>query len=186
MDDVAVIRASLEHPERFGEIFDRHFDVISNYLRLRVGSAVGEDLAAQTFLVAFDHRSAYDLDRSSARPWLFGIAANLLRHHKRDEARMLRGHQRAAATAVPLDLDGIAERVDAHAGRSLLIDALASLPRADREALLLYALGELSYAEIAEALEVPIGTVRSRISRARGSLREPIERLRAIEGQARS
>ena len=169
--DAEAIAASLDEGQAFVVLFDRHFDVVQRYLRRRLPGATADDLAAETFTVAFDSRARYDLARPDARPWLFGIATNLLRRHRRSELRELRALARAG---VPSDrgADGEVERrLDAQAAGPLLAGALASLATRDRDVLLLFAWAELGYDEIADALEVPVGTVRSRLHRARRLVR---------------
>jgi RNA polymerase sigma-70 factor (ECF subfamily) len=123
----------------------------------------------EVFRIAFERRKAFDSGRPSALPWLYGIAANLLLKHKRGEARRLRASARMAAGRAAAD--GRAA-LDARVLLPKVVDALESLPDGEREALLLYAWEELSYPHIAEALELPVGTVRSRLNRARARLRE--------------
>src|SRR4051794_8951625 len=88
--DSTLISNSRSRPEQFAGIFDRHAATISRYLARRVGHAVADDLTAETFLVAFRQRDRYDAEQPDARPWLYGIASNLLRRSKRDEVRQLR------------------------------------------------------------------------------------------------
>ena len=168
--DAQVISASLDTPQSFEAIFDRHFQRISRYLRRRLSPAVADDVAAEVFATAFARRQSYDVSRPDALPWLFGIAANLVRRHVRDEHREL-----AAYTLSGLVLEPAAdtEPVDGMLDRELesaIAEALMRLHAADREALLLFAWANLSYVEIATALEVPVGTVRSRLNRARGQV----------------
>ena len=152
----------------FVAIFERHFDAIHRYLRRRVGRDLADDLAAETFARAYAGLAQFD-PRSDARPWLFGIAANVLRRHYRDEERKLRAYARTGVDpAIAAELVPV-ERLDATGPR--LAAALADLPPVERDALLLYAWGELDYAEIAQALAVPVGTVRSRLHRARARIR---------------
>jgi RNA polymerase sigma factor (sigma-70 family) len=165
--DMEVIAGSAGAPGDFAAIFDRHFDAVHGYLQRRIGRDLAEELAAETFLVAFDNRGRFDPARGGARPWLLGIATNLLRHHVRREVRELRAYARSAADPVLDAFDGIEERLDASGERRRLIEGLAELSAPERDALLLAAWADLSYAEIAAALEVPVGTVRSRLSRAR-------------------
>ena len=173
--DAEAIARSLEEGQAFVLLFDRHFDVVQRYLRRRLPGAIADDLASETFTVAFDCRKRYDLDRPDARPWLFGIATNLLRRHRRSELRELHALARAHAAA-ELAVDGDAERrLDTLAAGPALAEALASLETRDRDALLLFAWGELAYEEIADALEVPVGTVRSRLHRARRLVRTHLE-----------
>ncbi len=165
------ISASVVTPADFAAIFDRHFDAIHAYLQRRVGRDLADELAAETFLVAFDARVRYDASRPDARPWLFGIATNLLYRHHRHELRQLRAYARSATDPVLDAFDGVEDRVDASGMRRELIEGLTGVPAGERDALLLLAWADLSSAEIAEALAVPVGTVRSRLSRARGRIR---------------
>ncbi|HZV73907.1 MAG TPA: sigma factor [Conexibacter sp.] len=121
--------AAREDPRAFAELFDRHYDLIAGWLRRRVERAPADELAAETFLQAFDARARYDATRADARPWLFGIAANLLRRHRRAEERRLRAYARAAVRPAQ-DADLVA--VDARQGRAVLrlLPAVAQL-RAD-------------------------------------------------------
>ncbi len=173
--DSDAIAASAVTPADFAAIFDRHFDAVHGYLQRRVGRDLADELSAETFLVAFDKRARYDASRPDARPWLFGIATNLLRRHHRDELRQLRAYARSASDPVLDAFDGVEARVDASSVRRELIDALTEVPAEELDALLLFAWADFSYAEIAEALEVPVGTVRSRLSRARARLRTALE-----------
>ena len=170
--DAELITASLYRPEAFGQIFDRHAEPLLRFFVRRVGPAEAGGLVGDVFRIAFERRSAYDRGHSSAGPWLYGIGSNLLRTRRRSQARGLR--------AAPMLL-AASERHRAEEGllnaRLVLpkvADAIDALPEGDRVALLLFALEELGYAEIATALEIPVGTVRSRISRARRKLRELI------------
>jgi RNA polymerase sigma-70 factor (ECF subfamily) len=169
--DSDAVSASLHTPAGFATIFDRHFDAVHAYLQRRVGPDLADELAAQTFLVAFDKRGGYDPAQPDARPWLFGIATNLLRRHHRDEVRQFRAYARSAEDPVLDAFDGVEARLDASKMRRELVDALADVPAEELDALLLYAWAELSYPEIAGALDIPTGTVRSRLSRARGRIR---------------
>jgi len=160
--DADAIRASMTEPEAFAAVFDRHFDAVHAYAHRRVGPSLADEIASETFTRAFDHRSRYDASREDARPWLLGISANLLRRHWRAEKRRLNAYARSAGRPDA----SLAEPVAAE-----LASALESLPRREREPLLLLAWADLGYEEIAVALGIPVGTVRSRISRARARLR---------------
>ena len=172
--DQAVIAASWDEPALFGVIFERHAGAIHRYLARRVGVDEAEDLAAETFVTAFRARERYDRSHEDARPWLFGIAVNLLRRHWRRERRQLRAYARTGIDPVLEQTEEADRRLDASAAGPQLAQALAQLAHKDRDALLLYAWADLSYEEIARALGIPIGTVRSRLSRARSRLRELI------------
>jgi RNA polymerase sigma factor (sigma-70 family) len=169
-----VIVASVAAPVEFALIFDRHFDAIHAYLRKRVGDSLADELASQCFLVAFDARAKYEGARSDARPWLYGIATNLLRNHRRREGRQLRAYSRVGAAEGSDPLDGAEARVDASRLRPQLSALIAALPSEESDPLLLYAWAELTYEEIARALDVPVGTVKSRLSRARARIREQL------------
>jgi RNA polymerase sigma factor (sigma-70 family) len=172
--DEHLLAESLATPERFAAIFDRYAQVVHGYLSRRVG-ALADDLVSETFLLAFRGRTGYVPDRAPVRAWLFGIATNLVRRHARDEERRYRALGRAAGHAEPTtELGEVAGRVDAQALRGELADALAALPGEDRDVLLLWTYPQLSYAEISAALGIPVGTVRSRLHRARGRVRDRI------------
>jgi len=172
--DSDAISASAMQPGDFAAIFDRHFDAVYGYLQRRLGRDLADELAAETFLVAFDGRAGYDVSRPDARPWLFGIATNLIHRHRRQEVRELRAYARSASDPVLDAFDGVDARIDASSVRRQLIDALADVPVEELDALLLLAWADFSYAEIGDALGIPIGTVRSRISRARARLHDAL------------
>jgi RNA polymerase sigma-70 factor (ECF subfamily) len=171
--DAEVIRASITDPGRFATIYDRHAAVLFRFLVRRIGSDVGEELLGDTFRIAFERRSSFDVQWDSARPWLYGIATNLIAKQRRSEGRRLR----AIARITPArDVEGVADRVaaamDAHHTWNVVANAIADLPDGERDALLLFAWEACNYDEIAVALGVPVGTVRSRLNRARRRLRE--------------
>jgi RNA polymerase sigma factor (sigma-70 family) len=170
--DAAVISRSRHEPEAFALLYDRHAAAIYRYVARRLGDAPADDVVAECFLAAFARRDRYDLSRADARPWLYGIAAKVIGKHRRTEVRLLRALARTGADPVA---EGHADRVDsrvtAAALQRQLADVLAGLPDRDREVLLLIAWADLSYAEVAEALAIPVGTVRSRLSRTRKKMR---------------
>lgn len=173
--DAAVIEQSWTEPERFAAIFERYFGRIHQYLASRVGDKIADDLAAEVFTVAFAQRQRYDLARECARPWLYGIATNLLKAHRRQEERLYRALARARAREVsPSEEDLVADRVSAAATGPALAAALAALAGAERDVMLLVALGGLSHQEVAQALAIPYGTVCSRLSRARRLIRKSL------------
>jgi len=173
-DDSAAIARSLREPQAFAVVFDRHWGRIHAFCTARAGAA-GEDLAAEAFRVAFTRRGRYDLAFVDAGPWLYGIATNLLRNHFRGASRGSRALERAAALddAGRADIEPLA-LLEAQMLGPELAAALGQLSAADRDALLLRAWGELEYDEIARAMDIPIGTVRSRIFRARRRVRDHI------------
>jgi RNA polymerase sigma-70 factor (ECF subfamily) len=172
--DAELIAASLAVPARFGPIFDRHATVLHRYLVRRLGPNDAEAMVGELFRIAFQRRAAYDLDRADARPWLYGIATNLVAKHRRTEGRRVRAIARLAAQRVEqADLaDRTAATLDAARQWDRVAAAVAALPQPELDALVLHVWESLSYGQIAEALGVPIGTVRSRLNRARTRLRE--------------
>jgi RNA polymerase sigma-70 factor (ECF subfamily) len=174
-DDAGVIEASLRDPERFAVIFARHAPHIHRYLARRLGREIAEDLVADTFVAAFRQRQRYDVSRRDARPWLYGIATNLIGQRRRDEAREYRLRQAVVAQPdVECHADRVAADVTAQAMRRELNEALAGLSAGDRDVLLLVAWEELTYDQVAAALMIPVGTVRSRLNRARRNVREAL------------
>lgn len=171
-DDAELIRRSLSEPETFAELFDRHAPRIHRFVARRLGDDAADDIVSETFLAAFRVRHRYDLSRSDAQPWLYGIAVRLIGKKRRAEVRKWRALARAGAERSSdgglLDADA---RVSAGMAHAALAEAIARLAPRDRDVLLLIAWEDLSYEEVATALGVPIGTVRSRLSRARRQVR---------------
>jgi RNA polymerase sigma-70 factor (ECF subfamily) len=173
--DAEVIGRSLAEPETFGLIYDRHAATLLRFLGRRAGARVAEGLVGELFRIAFERRKTFDASRASALPWLYGIGGNLLLKHRRAEARWLRASARMAGGRDAADRRASAAALDARLLFPRVADAIEALPDDEREALLLFAWEELSYQAVAEALEAPIGTVRSRLNRARARLRELLE-----------
>ena len=158
-------------PQQFTHVHDRYYRDIHRYVAGRLDRHVAEDIVAETFLTAFDRRDTFDPERGALRPWLFGIATKLVAGHRRAEARRYRamarlgiepaaeGHEQQVVTAV------VAQR-----RLPELASALAGLSARERDVVLLVALGQLGYEEVAEALGISSGTVGSRLSRARRKL----------------
>ena len=170
--DAELISASVDHGETFAAVFDRHAATVHRYLTRRAGTGAAEDLLAQTFLVAFAGRARYDTSRPEALPWLYGIATNVLRRARRDELRLYRALARTGVDPdVACPADRVADQVDAAATTAVLAGVLAELAEGDRDVLLLVAWGGLSQDEVAAALDLPLGTVKSRLHRARSRLR---------------
>ena len=185
-DDGVAIARSLHDPEAFTEVFDRHFTFVHRYIARRAGRDLADDLASQTFTVAFSHRGRYRDDLGTARPWLLGIATNLMRAASRGDTRVALlverlGSEAAVSPFSSTSADALADLTE----DSRLTAALSRLDPGQREALLLHALGELSYAEVAATLDIPIGTVRSRISRACAAIRADLE-APALAGERRN
>ena len=174
VSDADLIAASLSDPEQFGAIFERHFDPIHRYAARRLGAARADDLTARVFTIAFEQRRRFDLTAPDARPWLYGIASNLVRSDRRAERRLLAALSRLAARADATGRDEDEGLVDGRE-RARLARALKRLDRRQRDVLLLHCWAGLSHAEIAVALGIPAGTVASRLSRARQRVRAALE-----------
>ena len=179
ISDAELIAASRTDPTAFGILFDRHVDRIYAHVVRRIGPSLAEELTAETFARAFEHRGRFVPIQESAGPWLYGIATNLIHRARRAERRQLVAYRRAGAVAAWTsdDFGAADDRVDAGRAAERFISALERLSRGDRDALLLFVWEDLTYEEIAAALHIPAGTVASRINRAR-------RQLRAAPGQA--
>jgi RNA polymerase sigma-70 factor (ECF subfamily) len=145
----------------------------------RIGRGLAEDVVAETFLVAFRRRASYDAGHTDARPWLYGIATNLIRRHRRDEVRALRALARTGIDPVMAEsfADRVEERVAAAEISAALASALARLDTGQRDVLLLIAWAELTVDRVAEVLGIPPGTARSRLNRARTKIRTALTAL---------
>ncbi|GAA2598328.1 RNA polymerase sigma factor [Actinomadura fulvescens] len=173
--DAALVRESLSRPEAFAAVFDRHSDEVYRYVARRLGPEAAEDIVADTFLTAFRKRGGYDVSRPDARPWLYGIATNLIRTHRRAEVRRNRALARSREPEVAESFDErSAARVTAERLQPRLAAVLGRLSTAERDLLLLIAWADLTYEEAAQALGVPMGTVRSRLHRIRKKLRRAL------------
>ncbi|HEX6685989.1 MAG TPA: sigma-70 family RNA polymerase sigma factor [Candidatus Limnocylindrales bacterium] len=180
-------------PELFGELFERYSRWLYDYSARRVGRQLAEDLVAETFLIAFSCRDRYDPSVANARPWLVGILSNLLRNHQRAEVRWLRALARtgidplgAAGRGNGAFADCASERLDALAATRHLAGALVSLPKQQREVLLLHVWAGMDYPELAAALGLAPGTVRSRLHRAKARLRQALPDHYANDHRERS
>lgn len=154
---------------RFERLFDRHAAELLGYcFRRTADAALAEDLVSVVFLEAWRRRGALRSD-ADARPWLYGIATNVVRHQWRSRRR----HAAALARMAGGRDDGEpADEVLArqHEMRAVLA-GVAALPRGEQDVLALCVWSDLSYEDAARALDLPVGTVRSRLSRARARLR---------------
>ncbi|WP_346433496.1 RNA polymerase sigma factor [Nonomuraea composti] len=171
--DSELIRRSEQVPELFAELFDRHAAALRRYVARRLGDSLADDVVSDAFLTAFRRRRHYDAGHPDARPWLYGIAAKLIQRHRRVEVRLYRA---LARTGVDELTEPYADRIDDRvaAEQAGLAAALADLPAADREVLLLVAWADMTYEDVARALSVPVGTVRSRLHRARARTRRAL------------
>ncbi|MFD4723362.1 RNA polymerase sigma factor [Streptomyces sp. NPDC058423] len=173
--DAQLIARSVERPELFAELYQRHAADIHRYAARRLGDGAADDITADTFLAAFRTRNRYDPARPSARPWLYGIAANLIGKHRRTEVRALKALARTGRDPVGESWsDHVDARMAAQATSGPLAAALAALSIGDRHVLLLVAWAALSYQEVSDALSIPVGTVRSRLNRARRKVRDAL------------
>jgi RNA polymerase sigma-70 factor (ECF subfamily) len=168
--DGDLISQSLARPERFSSVFDRHYPAVHRYVARRAGREAADEVASRTFVAAFERRATFRRESTSALPWLLGIATNLLHEHHRADRRARDAISRLRSER-PRE-PRTAHRPDAE---QHLAEGLATLDVRQRDALLLFAWAELSYEEIADALDVPLGTVRSRLSRARAHLRAHLQ-----------
>jgi RNA polymerase sigma-70 factor (ECF subfamily) len=179
-DEALAVARSVRDPDQFVPIYEHYFVEIYRYIAGRLGRDVADDLAAETFLIAFRKRDRLDPARGSVRPWLYGIATNLVGQHRRAETRRYRALSRAGRrlpASVESHDDRVANAMAAERLSSRLATALAELGQGDRDVLLLAAISELNHQQIALALDIPYGTVGSRLYRARRELRRALDEL---------
>ncbi|MGB6456822.1 MAG: RNA polymerase sigma factor [Streptosporangiaceae bacterium] len=174
-DGLLIERSARGQPEAFVVVVERHEVAVHGFLTRRVGREAADDLLAEVWLRAFAGRAGYDPGHGDARPWLYGIARNVLRAHWRVSARQV--HGAVSPTVDPWD--DVIERLDSAADLRALTPALRALPAAEREVLLLVAWEQLTPAEAAAVVGVPQGTARSRLHRARAALRLALARTAA-------
>ena len=172
--DASIIAASVRHPEAFEELFGRYWPELHAFCCSRAGAA-GEDVAAETFRVAFDKRGQYDLGYADARAWLYGIATRLLQHHFRHNRRRAAAIERSGRLLSHPEGGGAAADLERRLLGPEVAAAVDGLTDEERDALLLWAWADLQYSEIAQALDVPVGTVRSRLNRARQRVRDYLD-----------
>ena len=166
--DAEVIVRSWDEPDAFEEIYRRHHATIYRYVVRRVGPQAAADVAAEVFVQAFAGRRRYRREFVSARPWLFGIATNLLRQH-------LRSRSRSDWMAIRLAAEAAAHPPEPAGPADDPATGFETLRTEDRTVLILFAFKDLTYREIATELGIPIGTVRSRLARARRQLRRLLD-----------
>jgi RNA polymerase sigma factor (sigma-70 family) len=180
--DAELVVRFQQDPEQFTAVYDRYFHDIYRYVAGRLDVDAADDLAAETFLVAFGQRDRFDPGRGNLRSWLFGIATNMVARHRRKEARHYRALARTAPdSAVDSHENQVVASVAAERMQPQLARALAALSQGERDVLLLVALSQLSHQEVAEALGISFGTVGSRLSRARKKLHKGFDQ-EAVNG----
>jgi RNA polymerase sigma-70 factor (ECF subfamily) len=171
--DAELLARAATEPEHFGVVFDRHFATIHRYLERRIGRDGADELSGEVFRIAFEQRRRFRPVHESALPWLYGLATNLMLKRWRGERREARAVERLQAASRNGDgPEAHDDRIAAGLARSRLLDGLAELSEGDRDVLVLIAWEDLTYDEVATALDIPVGTVRSRLNRARTRLRE--------------
>jgi RNA polymerase sigma factor (sigma-70 family) len=166
-------RSRAGDPDAFGVLFERHAKLIFNYCFRRIGSreTAGEMLQV-VFLEAWRRRSK-ELPADKLVPWLYGIATNVVRNQRRSERRFAAALRRLPTAGVEPDFaDRAVERLDYERQAGKAIGLLHALPKREQEVFVLCVGMELSYEDAAFALDIPIGTVRSRLSSARTHLAE--------------
>lgn len=172
--DAALWAAAASDPQAFGDLYERYARAVFAFCARQTGDlSLAEDLTSIVFLEAWRKRRSITIDERGALPWLLGTAHNVMRNQRRSTWRW-RAALRRLASSTQLASSGIEEDVIAHVDAqrrlSMALRSVDGLPIEQREALNLVAWSGLSYAEAAQALGVPIGTVRSRIARARATL----------------
>lgn len=173
-DSALWIQAASGSEAAFGALFERHSGAVYNYCFRRTGHwPTAEDLTAATFLEAWRRRDEIRLSGDSLRPWLLGVATNLMRNHRRS-VRRRDAALRRVRTEVAIEgvADDVAARVDDEHTMRRLLDLISSMSIREREVISLVLWSGLSYEEAAVALDVAVGTVKSRLSRARRRLVE--------------
>jgi RNA polymerase sigma-70 factor, ECF subfamily len=173
MEAAATVAAPAElSPETLGELFEEHARAIYNYCFRRTADwALAEDLTSAVFLEAWRRRKDVDLVGEPPLPWLYGVATNLLRNHRRSLRRFRSALERVPPPVPTPDFaEETAERLDDERRMREVLADVERLPRGQQEVLALCVWAGLEYEEAARALDVPVGTVRSRLARARAEL----------------
>ena len=175
----------------FETLYVQHVQGVYQYVVRRLGPSLAEDICSQTFVIAWEQRERFDATKGNARAWLLGIATNLIRRHHRAEARQMRAYARTGVDPTVADtMTSLVARVDAQAHWPRVAAVVAGLRPEDRELLWLCATSDLTYAELADVVGIPVGTVRSRLSRLRRRIEEacdpgPTSGSHGSEGGAR-
>jgi RNA polymerase sigma-70 factor (ECF subfamily) len=177
-DDAALWLAGQTDPEAFGELFERHARAVFAFCAHRTRDiALADDLTSVVFLEAWRRRRSVTLTGPSALPWLLGTANNVSRNAQRSLRRHRAALQRLPRGEFAGGFEGeTIDRVDAKRAFDLAATAIEALPPGERDVVSLVFWAGLTYEEAAVALEIPVGTVRSRLSRARETLGEALGR----------
>jgi RNA polymerase sigma factor (sigma-70 family) len=174
-DDAEVVAASLDDPDCFGVVFDRYHGAIWAYLARSASRDAADELAGDVFVTAFRSRHRYDSELGTVRAWLYGIAMNLQRTRWRSRVREGRALERVGGPAPISPMEVADDVLDGRRQLEKVRDAMERLSRPHREVLMLCVWEGLPYGEVASVLGVEIGTVRSRLSRARNELRSFVD-----------
>jgi RNA polymerase sigma-70 factor (ECF subfamily) len=176
--DAQLMVAARTEADAFAGIFDRHFRAVFAYCARRVGESAAEDLAGEVFARAFGSRGRYDAAWDDALPWLVGIARHVVADYHRSLGRCAHALSYARELVGTIDdpAANVSNAVDAKRELPRVLATLSSLSSQDVEIVLLAAWEDLSYQDIAIALDIPVGTVRSRLSRARRRMRAQVTR----------
>jgi len=154
----------------FAARYDQHHLAVFRYAARRLGPETAEDVVAEAFTIAWSRITSYDPGRGEFVSWLFGIVSNVISRHHRQETRQWRAFARVGVDGSDSFDDDLASRLDADVRWPNVAATLAEMSTRDRDVLLLHVWQEMSYQQVSETLGIPVGTVRSRISRARGRL----------------
>lgn len=172
---ISTSRASQRCIDDVATWFDLYADELHRYVARRIGPGSAADVVAETFHIAIEHWPSFDPHRGQPRPWLYGIATNLLRRHVRTEQRRLKAHSISAGRAHGPALDPLLDsdgRIDAGREIASIAAAVSALQPEDRDVLILKAWENMTSSEISLVLGIPPGTVRSRLSRVRRILND--------------
>jgi RNA polymerase sigma-70 factor (ECF subfamily) len=172
-DDALWNRVRQGDADALAALFRRHASVIYNYCFRRLGDwSAAEDMVSMVFLEAWRRRDA-TVEPGKVLPWLYGIATNVVRNRRRSERRYAAALRRLSPDLPASDpAEDVASRADDEREMKRLLARVAELSQRERDVLALCVWSELSYEDAAAALGLPVGTVRSRLSRARNRLRE--------------
>jgi len=172
VSDGDLVSMAAKDPEAFGELFRRHSHAVYAYCARRTGDLhLAEDLTSVTFLEAFRRRRTLQLSSASALPWLLGVANNVARNAERSVRRYRSALERIVPPPDGTSAEEVAvEHIGAQEALARAIEVLRQLSPAERDIVHLVLWSELSYADAASLLGVPVGTVRSRLASARQKL----------------